>query len=69
MQSENSRSGVSVGAASSDDAYRLNDLLYDDEEIEKRKKEQMLGNMYLITELYIARQLSGMIIKTCIDDL
>ena len=43
--------------------------MYDDEEIAKRKKEQLLGNMYLITELYVARQLSGTIIKTCIDDL
>ena len=25
--------------------------------------------MYLITELYIARQLNGNIIKTCLDDL
>ena len=44
-------------------------MLYDDEEMEERKKEQMLGNMYLITELHVARQLSGMIIRTCIDDL
>lgn len=29
----------------------------------------MYGNMYLITELYIARQLNGNIIKTCLDDL
>lgn len=29
----------------------------------------MLGNMYLITELHVAKQLSGSIIKACIDDL
>lgn len=29
----------------------------------------MYGNMYLITELYIAKQLNGNIIKTCLDDL
>jgi hypothetical protein len=29
--------------------------LYDDHELQLRKKEQMYGNMYLITELYIAR--------------
>lgn len=29
----------------------------------------MYGNMYLITELYIARQLNGNIIKTCLEDL
>jgi len=28
--------------------------LYDDEELKERKREQMYGNMYLITELYIA---------------
>ena len=44
-------------------------MLYDDEEMEERKKEQMLGNMYLITELHVAKQLSGSIIKACIDDL
>ncbi len=26
--------------------------LYDDEELKERKKEQMYGNMYLITELF-----------------
>ena len=29
----------------------------------------MLGNMYLITELFCAKQLSSGIIKACIDDL
>ena len=29
----------------------------------------MYGNMYLLTELFIARQLNGNIIKTCLDDL
>jgi hypothetical protein len=29
----------------------------------------MYGNMYLITELFIAKQLNGNIIKTCLDDL
>lgn len=29
--------------------------LYDDNELKLRKKEQMYGNMYLITELYIAK--------------
>ena len=29
----------------------------------------MYGNMYLITELYIAKQLNGNIIKTCLEDL
>lgn len=29
--------------------------LYDLEELKERKKEQMYGNMYLITELYIAK--------------
>jgi len=43
--------------------------LYDDEELKERKKEQMYGNMYLITELYIANQLNGNIIKTCLEDL
>ena len=43
--------------------------LYDDNELKIRKREQMYGNMYLITELYIARQLNGNIIKTCLDDL
>ena len=43
--------------------------LYDDEELQERKKEQMYGNMYLLTELFIARQLNGNIIKTCLDDL
>lgn len=43
--------------------------LYDDDELQERKKEQMYGNMYLLTELFIARQLNGNIIKTCLDDL
>ena len=43
--------------------------LMDDEELRQRKKEQMYGNMYLITELYIANQLNGNIIKTCLEDL
>ena len=43
--------------------------LFDDEELKERKKEQMYGNMYLITELYVAKQLTGNIIKTCLDDL
>lgn len=43
--------------------------LYDDNELKIRQKEQMYGNMYLITELYIAKQLNGNIIKTCLDDL
>ena len=29
----------------------------------------MYGNMYLITELYIARHLNGNIIKTCLEEL
>ena len=29
----------------------------------------MYGNMYLLTELYIANQLNGNIIKTCLEDL
>jgi hypothetical protein len=29
--------------------------LFDDHELKMRKKEQMYGNMYLITELYIAK--------------
>lgn len=29
--------------------------LYDLEELNQRRKEQMYGNMYLITELYIAK--------------
>ena len=29
----------------------------------------MYGNMYLLTELFIAKQLNGNIIKTCLDDL
>jgi len=29
--------------------------LYDQEELNQRRKEQMYGNMYLITELYIAK--------------
>ena len=29
----------------------------------------MYGNMYLLTELYVAKQLNGNIIKTCLDDL
>ena len=43
--------------------------LFDDEELAARKKEQMYGNMYLLTELYIARQLNSSIIKTCLEDL
>jgi hypothetical protein len=43
--------------------------LFDDKELAERKKEQMYGNMYLLTELYIAKQLNGNIIKTCLDDL
>lgn len=43
--------------------------LYDLEELKERKKEQMYGNMYLITELYIAKQLNANIIKTCLEDL
>lgn len=43
--------------------------LFDDAELKERKREQMYGNMYLITELFIARQLNGNIIKTCLDDL
>jgi hypothetical protein len=43
--------------------------LFDDNELQQRKREQMYGNMYLITELYIAKQLNGNIIKTCLDDL
>ena len=43
--------------------------LFDDKELAERKKEQMYGNMYLITELYTAKQLNGNIIKTCLDDL
>ena len=29
--------------------------LFDDNELKERKREQMFGNMYLITELYIAK--------------
>lgn len=29
----------------------------------------MYGNMYLLTELYIAKLLNGNIIKTCLEDL
>jgi len=43
--------------------------LFDDNELQVRKREQMYGNMYLITELYVAKQLNGNIIKTCLDDL
>lgn len=43
--------------------------LYDLEELNQRRKESMQGNMYLITELYIAKQLNGNIIKTCLEDL
>jgi len=43
--------------------------LFDENELNERKKEQMYGNMYLITELFIAKQLNGNIIKTCLDDL
>lgn len=43
--------------------------LFDDNELQERKREQMYGNMYLITELYIAKQLNGNIIKTCLEDL
>lgn len=43
--------------------------LFDDEELAARKKEQMYGNMYLLTELYISRQLNSSIIKTCLEDL
>lgn len=43
--------------------------LFDDNELRERKKEQMYGNMYLLTELFIARKLNGNIIKTCLDDL
>jgi hypothetical protein len=43
--------------------------LFDDNELRERKREQMYGNMYLITELFIANLLNGNIIKTCLDDL
>jgi len=29
--------------------------LFDDNELKERKKEQMYGNMYLLTELFIAK--------------
>jgi len=29
--------------------------LFDDNELQERKKEQMYGNMYLLTELFIAK--------------
>ena len=44
-------------------------MLFDDNELRERKREQMYGNMYLITELYTANLLNGNIIKTCLDDL
>jgi hypothetical protein len=43
--------------------------LLDDDDFEERKKEQMLGNMFLITELHVHKLISATIIKTCIDDL
>ena len=52
-----------------DENSKLMMHLYDDHEMKIRQKEQMYGNMYLITELYIAKQLNGNIIKTCLDDL
>jgi|TARA_B110000285_G_C15113237_1_gene612436 hypothetical protein len=52
-----------------EDRSKLMMHLYDDQEMLHRKKEQMYGNMYLITELFIAKQLNGNIIKTCLDDL
>lgn len=43
--------------------------LYDEEELKERQKEQMYGNMFLITELYIGGLLNGIIIKTCLEEL
>ena len=43
--------------------------LFDDKELQERKREQMYGNMYLITELYTAKHLNGNIIKTCLEEL
>lgn len=43
--------------------------LYDEEELMERLKEQMYGNMFLITELYIGGLLNGGIIRTCLDEL
>jgi hypothetical protein len=38
-----------------EDRSKLMMHLYDDQEMLHRKKEQMYGNMYLITELFIAK--------------
>jgi hypothetical protein len=43
--------------------------LYDEEELKERLKEQMYGNMFLITELFIGNLLSGGIIKMCLEEL
>jgi hypothetical protein len=43
------------GGEKEDEESKLMMHLYDDNEMKLRKKEQMYGNMYLITELYIAR--------------
>ena len=64
------RSGANVTDEEKEDEFSKPMMyLYDLEELNQRKKEQMYGNMYLITELYIAKQLNGNIIKTCLEDL
>ena len=57
------------GAAEMEEFSKTMMTLFDDNELKERKRDQMYGNMYLITELYIAKQLNGNIIKTCLDDL
>jgi len=64
------RSGANVTDEEKEDEFsKPMKYLYDLEELNHRKREQMYGNMYLITELYIAKQLNGNIIKTCLEDL
>lgn len=66
-----SQSALPGAEAADDDGEFSKPMMYlfDEKELQARKKEQMYGNMYLLTELFIARQLNGNIIKTCLDDL
>ena len=43
--------------------------LYDEDELKERLKEQMYGNMFLLTELFIGGLLNGVIIKACLEEL
>ena len=68
-QTQNAESTLTLEEEQEDEFSKPMQYLYDLEELNQRRKESMQGNMYLITELYIAKQLNGNIIKTCLEDL